>query len=85
MRISYWYKLGSTMFRKTLKIEDGMDDTVDIEIDEEDNVKRKFLIGKSKISFKLIKQRSAIDPEEVLKECHFTHEDFERIIENDGV
>jgi len=72
------------MFRKTLKIEDGIDDTIDIEIDEGD-VKRKFLIGKSKVSFKLVKQNSAIDPEEVLKECHFTHEDFERIIENDGV
>jgi hypothetical protein len=58
-------------------------DEVSIIIEENENIKRKFLVNRDRISFRLVKQESIIDEEEVIMEKHFTHEEFERVVENE--
>ena len=83
MKIGYWKNVGATLFRKTIEIKDGLKDEVSIIIEENENIKRKFLVNRDRISFRLVKQESIIDEEEVIMEKHFAHEEFERIIENE--
>ncbi len=83
MKIGYWKNVGATLFRKTVEVKDGLKDEISITIEEDGNIKRKFLINRDKISFRVVKQESIIDKEEVLMEKHFTHEEFERVIENE--
>jgi hypothetical protein len=83
MKIGYWKNVGATLFRKTIEIKDGLKDEVSIIIEENENIKRKFLVNRDRISFRLVKQESIIDEEEVIMEKHFTHEEFERVVENE--
>jgi hypothetical protein len=83
MKIGYWKNVGETLFRKTVEVKDGFKDEVSIIIEESGNIKRKFLINKDRVSFRLVKQKSVIDEEEVIMEKHFTHEEFERVVENE--
>ena len=83
MKIGYWKNVGATLFRKTIEIKDGLKDEVSIIIEENENIKRKFLVNRDRISFRLVKQESIIDEEEVIMEKHFTHEEFERLVENE--
>tara|TARA_Y100000296_G_scaffold16840_1_gene19718 strand:- start:28 stop:261 length:234 start_codon:yes stop_codon:yes gene_type:complete len=75
--------LGTTLFRETVDIKDGFNDEISITIEEDDDIKRKFLINRNKISFRVVRQESVIDEEEVIMEKHFSHEEFERIVENE--
>jgi hypothetical protein len=83
MKIGYWKNVGATLFRKTIEIKDGLKDEVSIIIEENENIKRKFLVNRDRISFRLVKQENIIDEEEVIMEKHFTHEEFERVVENE--
>jgi hypothetical protein len=83
MKIGYWKNVGATLFRKTVEVKDGLKDEISITIEEAENVKRKFLINRDSISFRLVKQESIIDEEEVIMEKNFAHEEFERIVENE--
>ena len=83
MKIGYWKNVGATLFRKTVEVKDGLKDEISITIEEAENVKRKFLINRDGISFRLVKQESIIDEEEVIMEKNFAHEEFERIVENE--
>lgn len=80
MKIEYWKNINATLFRKTFDIKDGIKDSVQITIEEEGDIKRKFLIDKNGVAFKLVKQESVIDAEEVITEKHFSHKEFERIV-----
>ena len=83
MKIQYWKNVGTTLFRETYDIKDGFNDEISITIEEDDDIKRKFLINRDKISFRIVRQESVIDEEEVLMEKHFSHKEFEGVIENE--
>jgi monomeric isocitrate dehydrogenase len=83
MKIGYWKNVGTTLFRETVEIKDGFKNELSITIEEDKNVKRKFLVNRDGVSFRLVRQESVIDNEEVIMEKHFTHKEFERIVENE--
>ena len=83
MRIQYWKNVGATLFRETVDIKDGFNNEISLTIEEKGDIKRKFLINKDAISFRLVKQESIIDEEEVIMEKHFSHKEFERIVGNE--
>ncbi len=79
MRVSYWHNINSTLFRKTLKIEDGINDTLDIEIDCEDGIVRKLKISRDGVSYRLVEQKDMFSPEKIVVERDYIYKDFERI------
>ena len=78
MRVSYWHNINSTLFRKTLTIKDGINDTLDIEIDCEDGTVRKLKISKDGVSYRLVEQKDLLSPENVVVERDYIYTDFER-------
>ena len=83
MKIEYWKNTGGTFFRKTVEIKNGLKDEISITIEEDGDIKRKFLISEDRIAFRLVNQESIIDKEEVIMEKHFSHKEFERIVEDE--
>ena len=83
MKIEYWKNIGATLFRKTVEIKDGFKDELSITIEEDGDIKRKFLINRDKISFRVVRQESIIDEEEVIMEKHFSHKEFEGVVDNE--
>ena len=78
MRVRYWENVNGVFYKKNIDIVDGLKDSIVIEI-EESGLKRKILIAPNGIKYKVVKQETVIDEEEIITSGLITYKEIEEI------
>jgi|TARA_Y100001938_G_scaffold148982_1_gene234356 hypothetical protein len=78
MKVRYWENVNGVFYKKNIDVVDGLKDSIVIEI-EESGLKRKILIAPNGIKYKVVKQESVIDKEEIITSGLITYKQIEEI------
>ena len=78
MKVRYWENVNGVFYKKNIDVVDVLKDSIVIEI-EESGLKRKILISPNGIKYKVVKQESVIDKEEIITSGLITYKQIEEI------